>query len=115
MSRNMRAVRVTWGPAVSVFINPDSFDALVVALIGMKPNWGYEWNQADEVFKFWTDDGKRFLDRVRGCKPAKVAKKLDKGLRRDAVSCLKNLQAVEADWREFIDKDNYLQVWVDGY
>lgn len=115
MSTNMRAVSVTWGPAVSVFIDPDSFGALVIALFGTRLRWGYEWNQADEVFKFWTDKGHGFLDRIRNCKPEEVARKLDRKSRKDAELCLKNLKAVEPEWRKFVEKDGYLQVWVDGY
>jgi hypothetical protein len=111
----MRAVRVTWGPAASVFIDPDSFGALVIALFGTRLKWSYEWNEADEVFKFWTEDGNRFLDKVRGCKPDRVARKFDRKLRKDAELCLKNLKAAEPEWRKFVEKDGCLQIWVDGY
>lgn len=114
MSSNARAVRVTWGPAVSIFLSPDAFIVLIGELMGDKLNWSCEWNQADEVFKLWTDDGPAFLDKVRRCRPVMIVKALDKASRKDARLCLGNLKAVEPEWRAFVDKDGGFQVWVDG-
>lgn len=115
MSRNMRAVRVEWGPSASVFVSADQFEELVAALMGEEFKYTCEWNGADEVFKFWTKEGKRFLDRVRGCKPDEALKQIDESFREEARLCLENLKSLEPDWRQFLDKDGQIEVWVDGY
>jgi len=115
MSRNLRAVRVEWGPCASVFVSPDQFEEVATALMGGEFKYSCEWNGADEVFKFWTSEGKRFLDRIRNCKPADVLAKLDKSFREEASRCLENLKALEPNWRAFLDKDGQLELWVDGY
>ena len=128
MSRNMRAVRVTWGPAASVFMCPDWFEQLAEMLLGYRHCFTYGMNEADQVYKFWTENGARFLDKVKSCKPERVARKLVPSLRRlyleegcypelreDAVQCLKNLKAIEPQWRRFLDKDGHLTVWVDAF
>ena len=115
MSRNMRAVKVEWGPAASVFVSADQFEELVMALMGDEFKYTCEWNNADEVFKFWTKEGRPFLDRNRDCEPDKVLDKLDRSYREEARLCLENLRSLEHDWRQFLDKDGHLEVWVDGY
>ena len=100
---------------MSIFLGSDDFIIIIGELMGDKTNWSCEWNQADEVFKIWTNDGRTFLDKVRHCKPARVVEALDKESRKDAELCLKNLKAVEPEWRKFVEKDGCLQVWVDGY
>jgi len=99
---------------MSIFLSPDDFIILVGEVMGDKLNWSCEWNQADEVFKVWTDDGRAFLDKVRSCKPTVIVKVFDEAARKDARICLDNLKAMEPEWRKFIDEDKSLQVWVDG-
>ena len=115
MSRSMRAVTVKWGPAGSVFLDPERFDDLVAAVAEDELEFKYEWADADGVFGFWTGEGNAFLDRVRDCDPQQVIARLDEELRDDALSCLENLKALEKSWRGFIDKEGALEVWIDGY
>jgi len=115
MSRNMRVVRVEWGPCAAVFVSADQFEEIVAALMGNEFKYSCERNGADEVFKFWTREGKRFLDRVRDCEPTEAVSQIDKSFRQDAASCLGNLKAMEPEWRGFLDKDGQIEVWVDGY
>ena len=115
MSRNMRAVRVEWGPSASVFVSRDQFEELVGALMGDEFKYTCEWNNADEVFKFWTSEGRRFLDRVRDCDLDEVLKEIDRSFREEAGLCLLNLKSLEPDWRAFLEKHGPIELWVDGY
>ena len=101
--------------AQETVLSPADFIILIGELMGDKLNWSCEWNQADEVFKLWTDNALAFLNKIRHCRPAVIGKAFDKASRKDARLCLGNLKAVEPEWRKFVDKDNCLQVWVDGY
>ena len=114
MSRNMRAVRTEWSPCASVFVSPDEFEKLLALLIDNMFEYSFEWSEPDEAFKFRTVQGHRFLDRIRGCKPRYVVQQLPERLRNDAMTCLDNLQAMEPDWRTFVDEDGQLEIWVDG-
>ena len=115
MSRNLRAVKVEWGPCASLFMTPEAFEQLIAGIVGERFKYEYKWNDADEVFKLWVEDGRQFLDRVRDCAVAASVKALDKAVRKDAVLCLNNLKALEPDWRGFVDQHGHLEVWVDGY
>jgi len=114
MSRNIRAVRVEWGPFASVFMASDRLEELLDAIIGDRFRYRYDWNGADEVYKFWTGDGARFLDLVRDCNVSEVVAQIDEDLREDALACLENLKAMELSWRKDIDKDGQIELWVDG-
>ena len=104
---------VSWGEAVSLFIDPEDFEELARILLGEEADWGYERNEADGIFKFWTDNGSLFLDGVRDCKAVDIIGAFRRDHRKDARRCLGNLKAVEPQWRQFIDSNNYLQIWVD--
>ncbi len=106
---------VSWGEAVSIFIDPEDFEELARVLLGEEADWGYERNGADGIYKFWTDNGTLFLDRVRDCKAAVVTGAFKMENRKDARRCLGNLKAIEPQWRQFVDSHNYLQIWVDEY
>lgn len=113
MSRNVRAVRVEWGPHASLIMDPDKFDDLVETVFGKE--FTYEWNAADEVFKLWVVDGQGFLDCVRDCDSGETVSGLSESVQDDAMACLENLKALEEEWRGFIDKNGALEVWVDGH
>ena len=115
MSRNMRAVRVEWSECASVFMPSDKFEELAGVLIDGMFDYSCEWSDPDEVFKFRTVHGHRFLDRIRDCKPRYVVQQLDEYLREDAIACLENLKAMESDWRTFVEEDGSLEIWIDGY
>jgi len=115
MSRNMRAVKVEWSECASVFMPSDDFEKLAAVLIDEMFQWSCEWSEPDEVFKFRTAQGHRFLDRIRGCKPRYVAQQFPEGIRNDVIACLENLQAMESDWRTFVEEDGSLEIWIDGY
>jgi len=115
MSRSMRAVRSEWADAASVFVDVETFGKLMGMLLGEETAYTYVESEADEVFKLFVGCGQTFLDRVKQCDPQKVTRKLDKSLRQDAASCLANLKALEPAWREFMDKDGHLEVWVDAF
>lgn len=115
MSRNLRAVKVEWGPCASLFMAPEDFEQLVRVIVDGRFQYEYQWNGADEVFKLWVDRGSEFLDILRACSIRRTVKALDRSLHKDAVSCLKNLKALEPEWRCFIDRNGHLEIWVDGY
>lgn len=116
MSRNMRAVRVEWGAFASLLIGPEQFENVVTELLGGDDDgYSYDWNDADEVFKLWLKDGKRFLDRVRDCQADELFAAWEDPERPDGLCCLQNLKALESEWRPFIDDDGHLEIWVDGY
>ena len=115
MSRNMRSVRVVWGEHAAVFIPSDDFEKLADAHIVGAFDWSCEWSDPDEAFRFRTRDGHAFLNCVRDCNPREVAKKLDRLIQDNAIRCLENMQALEPEWRSFVEKDGSLEIWVDGY
>jgi hypothetical protein len=115
LSRNLRAVKIQWGPCASLVIAPEAFEKLAGAVIGGRFAYEYKWNNADEVFKLWVEKGSEFLDTVRDGSTRDIVDALDKPLRRDAFCCLRNLKSLEPDWRAFIDRNRALEVWVDGY
>ena len=115
MSRNMRAACNKWADAGSVFLDLVAFRDLVRALLGKETDFTYVFSDADEVFKLFLSCGKTFLDLVKNCDVARTVKTLRKPLRPDATRCLENLKALEPAWREFVDKDGHLEVWVDAY
>ena len=115
MSKSMRAASVKWGPHASLCIDPERFPELAEAIVHGEIKFSYDWNDADGVFKFWTGQGRRFLDRVRDCDAKEVAGRIDEPGRNDAVSCMENLRALEESWRAFVDEDGALELWIDGY
>ena len=115
MSRNMRAVRVVWGAHAGVFVLSDDFEKVADAIIAAAFEWNCEWSDPDEAFRFRVSDGHAFLNRVRDCNPKEVAENLDRAMRDDAIRCIENMQALEPEWRDFVDKDGSLEIWVDGY
>ena len=115
MSKNIRPVRVEWGMSASLFVDPEKFEDLVLAIMGENFEYYYRWNEADELFKFWSVEGSRFLDCVRDCQTDKVKVSLDESIREDAVSCLENMKSMEPEWRTFLDKEGALELWVDGF
>ena len=114
MSKNIRAVKVTWGQFASLFIDPEQFEELVQALMGEEFQYDYRWNDADEVYKLWSKEGSRFLDHIRDCETEKVVALLEASIREDATSCLENLKSEEPEWRTFLDQEGALELWVDG-
>ena len=92
----------------------DDFEHLVVAIMDPSFKFSYEWNTADEVFKFWTAEGSRFLDGIRDCNTEDVVSRFKKPLRNDGALCLENLKSMEPGWRNFVDQDGSLEIWVDG-
>lgn len=115
MSRNLRAVKVEWGPCASLIVTPDAFEQIIQAVIDERIVYEYRWNDADEVFKLWVEQGELFLDLVRDCRTRAVLALLDKAMAHEALPCLKNLKALEPEWRRFIDRNGHLEIWVDGY
>ena len=115
MSRNMRAIRIVWGEHAGVFVLSDDFEKVADAIIADAFDWNCEWSDPDEAFRFRASDGHAFLNRVRDCNPREIAKKLDRVIRDDAVRCVENMQALEPEWRSFVEKDGSLEIWVDGY
>ena len=115
MSKHLRAVRVEWGMFASLFIEPEKFENLVLALMGEEFQYDYRWNEADEVFKFWTKQGSCFLDRLRDCQIEKVLALLEESILEDATSCLESLKSKEPEWCTFLDKEGALELWVDGF
>jgi len=114
MNRDIRAVSVEWGPFASFPMDSSRFEVLLYALFGEEFKYRYDWNGAEEVYKFWTEEGHRFLDRVRDCDLSEVVAHLDEDLRENARLCLENLRAMEPEWRKTIDRDGQIELWVDG-
>jgi hypothetical protein len=109
----MRVVRNEWGPSTYVFIESKDFEDLIRAIMGGTFDYQYAWDAKDEMFKFTTRHGHRFLDRVHSCRTDRVVKKLDQKVRQDAATCLTSLKIIESSWRGFLD-DGFLEAWIDG-
>ena len=114
MTRSMRAVRTEWADAGAIFMDPEDFRDLVAAIVGTETTFTYIESAADAVHKLFVGCGRTFLDLVKRCDARKVVRGLPRELRRDALGCIENLKALEPAWRNFIDSDGHLQVWVDS-
>ena len=115
MSKNLRPVRVEWGPCSGTLLSEDQFADLLELVTGDLTVLFYGRSKTDKVCKFWLQEGAQFLDHVRDCNPELTVKDMDESYRQDALSCLQNLQALEPQWRSFIDEHDHLEIWQDVY
>ena len=127
MSRNLRPIRSEWGPHSSLFLDdPESFPNVVYAIMGGETPLSMDWNESHEAFLVRIFQGQEFIKACRSMDTDKVLDRLKENLREDAQvleellrhddakSLLSNLKVMAGDWREFVDKDNQLEILIDG-
>lgn len=118
MSRNMRPVKIEWcEQSTSLFIEPEDFsglvDAIFVSLKRKQPNHQYLYNDANDVYEFWTEDGKKFLKAIVNCNIERVAAQFS-AVDKESVQCLvNNMKAFVPDWKAFVKDDGSFTLWLD--
>lgn len=128
MSRNLRPIRSEWGPHSSLFIDdPELFPDVVYAIMDGETPLSIDWNESSEAFVVRIHQGQEFIKACRDMDTDKALDRLKEGLPEDAAveihsdayyddakSLLSNLKVMAGDWREFVDKDNQLEILIDG-
>lgn len=116
MSRNLRPIRSEWGPHSSLFIDdPESFPDVIRAITDGEAPLSIAWNESSEAYLIRLFQGQEFLKVCQGMDVDKVLGRMEEGLNRDDVKLLlSNLKVMAGDWKEFVDKDNQLEILVDG-
>ncbi len=129
MSRNLRPIRSDWGPHSSLFIDdPESLPDVIYAIMGGETPLSIDWNESNEAFLVRVRQGQEFIKACQDMDVDKALGRMEEGFnhdkvladdwekfaRDDARSLLSNLKTLVGDWKEFVNKDNQLEILVDG-
>lgn len=115
MSANFRAVRVEWGESTAQFLGQANVMCVLESIAEKAETAAEAGTAGNELEEFWVEDGSRFLDTLQSSTQEEFQYWLDLGPEAgsDLEALFDNMQALTETWRQQIDSNGNLRLWLD--